>query len=89
MRYATVSQLMTPAANIKAVLDEIGKNFADDAAGNMLELIEHNEPGVALTILCSQIFEYGVEISPDNRFRLKNAALLMGLPLSDIDGMAG
>lgn len=80
---------MTHAAYIKAVLDEIGKKFADDTAGNVLELIEHNEPGVALNILCAQIFEYGIEISADNRFRLKNAASLMGLPLSETDGLVG
>lgn len=78
----------TPAANIMAVLDDVGKSFADETAGNVLELVEHNEPGVALNILCSQISEYGVELSPENRFRLKTAARLMGLPLSDLDGLA-
>ena len=71
-----------------AVLGEIGASFPDETVRNVGELIEHNESGVALDILCSQIFEYGIELSSERRARLKDAACLMDIPLSQLDGLA-
>jgi hypothetical protein len=84
-----MSEFLAPAAAIMAVLDEIGARFPDGAVGNVRELVEHDEPGVALGVLCSQILEYGIELSPENKFRLTNAAGLMGITLSELDGLAG
>jgi hypothetical protein len=44
---------------------------------------------VALSVLCSQISEYGIQISMKDRLRLADAACLMGIPLSDLDGLTG
>jgi hypothetical protein len=42
-----------PQRIILAVLDQIGKGISDDAAKIVRELVDHNEAGVALDILCS------------------------------------
>jgi hypothetical protein len=83
-----MSEFMTPEAIIMAVLNEVGASFPDETVRNVGELVEHNEAGVALDILCSQIFEYGIQLSGENSARLKEAACLMSIPLSQLDGMA-
>lgn len=70
-----------------AVLDEIGASFPDETVRNVGDLVEHNEPGVALDILCSQILEYGIELSDKNRARLRDAACFMDISLSQLDGL--
>lgn len=80
-------KFVTPEAIIMAVLDEIGASFPDETVRNLGDLVEHNEPGVALDILCSQILEYGLELSDKNRTRLKDAARLMSIPFSQLDGL--
>ena len=78
---------MTPAAIIINVLNDVKERFPDGTAKNVRELVEHNEPGVALHILCSQILEFGIELPAHKKSRLITAACLMGIPLSDLDGL--
>jgi len=77
----------TPEAMIMAVVNEIGAHFPDETAKNVGELVEHDEAGVALDILCTQIFEYGIQLSGENSAKLKEAACLMGIPSSQLDGL--
>jgi hypothetical protein len=83
-----VSELTTPAANIMAVLNDMRGGFCDGTTGNVRELVEHDEPGVALQVLCAQLFECGIKLSNLNLSRLTTVARLMGIPLSDLDGLA-
>lgn len=83
-----MNEFVTPEAIIMAVLDEVGASFPDETVRNVGELVEHNETGIALDILCSQIFEYDIQLSDENSARLKNVACLMGIPLSQLDGLA-
>lgn len=83
-----MSEFMTPEAIIMAVLDEIGSGFPDETVRNVGELVEHNEAGLGLEILCSQAFEYGIQLSGENSARLKKAAYLMKIPLSQLEGLA-
>ena len=82
-------EFSTPEFIIMTVLDEIGPSFPDETVKNVSELIDHKEPGVALDVLCSQIFEYGLNLSCINRANLKEAARLMSIPLSQLDGLNG
>jgi hypothetical protein len=82
-----MNKFTTPGANIMAVIDEIGENFIDGTVGNVRELVDHNEAGVALDILCSKIFEYGIKLSACNKSRLEMAACLMEIYLEDLDGL--
>ena len=82
-----MSEFTTPEVIIMAVLNEIGPSFPDETVKNVSELIDHEEPGVALDVLCSQIFEHRLNISCINRSNLKEAARLMGIPLSQLDGL--
>ena len=83
-----MSKFVTSEAIIMAVLDQIGASFPDETVKNVGELVNHNEAGLALDILCSQIFEYGIQLSGENSVRLKKAACSMGLPSSQLDGLA-
>ncbi len=80
-----MQEITSPESIIINVLNEIGPNFPDDTVKNVRELIEHNEQGVALDVLCSQIFEYGLNISLANKSKLKKAAALMNVPLLQLD----
>ncbi len=84
-----MNELTTPEIIIMTVLNEIGSKFPDETVKNVSELIDHKEPGVALDVLCSQIFEYGLNLSGVNRSNLKKAAHLMSIPLSQLDGING
>jgi hypothetical protein len=85
----SVQQVMRPDSLIMTVLNEIGTSFPDQTLENIRDLVEHNELGVALSVLCSQISEYGIQISARDRSCLADAACLMGIPLSDLDGFTG
>ena len=78
-------EITSPKLIIIHVLNEIGPNFPDETVKNVLELIEHNEQGLALDVLCSQIFEYGLNISSANKAKLKEAADLMNTPSLQLD----
>lgn len=80
-------ELLKPDANILSVLDDIRANLPDETVKNVGELVEHNEAGLALEILCSQIFEYEIQLSVEGSARLKEAACLMGMPISQLDGL--
>ena len=82
-----MSELVTPAAIIINVLNDVKERFPDVAAKTMRELVEHNEPGVALHILCSQILEFGIELPAHKKSQLITAACFMDIPLSDLDGL--
>ncbi len=83
-----MNEFHKPEAIIMAVLDDMRASFPDETVRNVGELVEHNEAGLALDILCSQIFEYGIQLSGGDSARLKEAAYLMGIPLSHLDGLA-
>ena len=81
-------EITSPELIIINVLNEIGPNFPDETVKNVLELVEHNEQGLALEVLCSQIFEYGLNISLANKSKLKEAAVLMDAPLPQLDNFS-
>lgn len=82
-----MNEFETPEVIIINVLDEIRTSFPDEIVKNVHELVEYNEAGLALDILCSQIFEYGIHLSSESSTKLKEAACLMGIPLSQLDGL--
>ncbi len=47
---------------------------------NVHELINHGECGVALELICSQLFEYEVAISSEMLQRIKEIGIDMSLP---------
>ncbi len=79
---------LKPEPIIMAVLNEIGTSFPDRTVQNLTELIDHNEIGIALEVLCNQIFEYGLDLSQLNKYSLKEAARLMNIPLMQLEGLA-
>lgn len=79
---------LKPEPMIMAVLNEIKSSLPDKTVQNITELIDHNEPGVALEVLCAQIFEYGLELSYVNKSNLKEAARLMHIPFLQLEGLA-
>ena len=79
---------LKPEAIIMAVLNEIGSSFPDKTVQNLTELIDHNEAGVALEVLCSQVFENGLVLSYIKKSNLKEAARLMNIPFPQLEGLA-
>jgi|GEM_PF-3486776 len=73
---------------INGVLDVVGKSFPDKTIENVRNLVEHQEAGLALEVLCSEIFEYEIELSEKSRDKLKFAAQLMGINSTSLDGLA-
>lgn len=87
LRGLQVNELVTPANIIIKVLNEFNGSFPVETEENVRDLVEHTETGVALCVLCSQIFEFGIELSAHKKSQLMKAANLMGISLSDLDGM--
>lgn len=74
--------------DILSVLGELRDKFPPGVADIIYELVEHNEPGVALDTLCSQTFEAGISLSEENRSKLLGVAASLGIPTSQLDGLS-
>lgn len=74
--------------NIMSVLNELRDKLSPGVVEVIYELVEHNEPGVALDTLCSQTFELGIFLSEENKSRLRDAANSLGIPASQLDGLS-
>jgi len=78
----------TAGVIINGVLDVVRKSLHDKTIANIKSLVEHQESGLALEVLCSEIYEYGIELSEESRDKLKFAAQLMGINSTSLDGLA-
>lgn len=78
----------TQDAVILATLNHIRDNLPSHVADSIAELVEHDEAGVALEILCSQIFEHGIVLPEGYKKQLRLIAGMLGIPLVDLDGFA-
>lgn len=74
--------------DILSVLGELRDKLPPRVTDIIYELVEHNEPGVALDTLCSQTFEAGISLSEENRSRLLGVAASLGIPISQLDGLS-
>lgn len=83
-----MKEIEKPEVVILAVLNQTRGCLPDNTVMIVGELVDHNETGVALETLCSQVFEYGVELSGEQKARLKKVAFLLGIPLSQLDGLS-
>lgn len=82
-----MANLMASKNLILSVLNDVAENFTDDTSQNVLDLLKVNEVGVALEVLCSQLYEYEIDITSDNRNKLIEAANLTGISLSNLEGL--
>ena len=78
----------TPEIVLLAVLNQIGDGFPSSTIKLVSELVDHNEAGVALETLCSQILEYDIKLPEEYKTRLKSAAYTLAIPLSQLDGLS-
>jgi hypothetical protein len=85
---AVMIKHLKPEPIIMAVLNEIGTSFPNRTVQHLTELIDHNETGIALEVLCNQIFECGLDLSQLHKSSLKEAARLMNIPLLQLEGLA-
>jgi hypothetical protein len=66
------------AARILAVVTaENAQGFPDDTLSHARELIAHGEPGLAVDILCTQLYEYDLAVSGDLVRLLEESVSLM------------
>ncbi len=80
-----MNENMTPGELIISILNEIEELCPNGTVEMITELVRANESGIALEILCSHIFEYAIELSNENISKIKRAAYLMNIPLSELD----
>lgn len=83
-----MQEIERPEAIILGVLEQVKGSLPDDTVKIVGELAGHNEAGVALDTLCSQLLEYGIDLSRENKARLQKAACLLGIPQSQLDGLS-
>ena len=83
-----MNEFEKPEDVVLAVLSKIDGAVAGDAVKIISELVDHNETGVALDTLCSQAFECDIELSKEDKTKLKNAARLLDIPISQLDGLS-
>nr|WP_198980103.1 MafI family immunity protein [Herbaspirillum sp. ASV7] len=70
------------------VLHQVEFLIPSNTVGIINELVEHDEVGIALETLCSQIFEYDIELSVEQNTVLKDIALLLSIPVSQLEGLS-
>jgi len=79
---------MTDIQNVTRMLSdsltEVEAYFPDDTVRNVQDLLDHNEPGLALETLCTQLIEYQIVVSSDVNTRLAATENLIGLASSRI-----
>lgn len=67
---------------LKEVVHLLSKKLHAEDFDNMMEFIEVNEHGVALELLCTQIFEYNIEITTDLYMKILTCAKDLDTPES-------
>lgn len=72
---------------IISIVNEYRGKLSDGEVNNIIDLAKHNEWGVALDILCTQIIEYNLKISPNSFQKIEQMAKEMGLDEIDIDNL--
>lgn len=77
-----------PEAHVLSVLTGIEAKLPREMASVIHELVDHNEPGVALETLCSLICEHGIVIPERDKAKLRDAADWLGISLSRLEGLS-
>ncbi len=75
---------MTPEKLIEMAVLELAGVFADETEANVRDLLTAGEPGVALEILCSQLWEYDIPVSYEMKSLLVTAANIMNMEVEEI-----
>jgi hypothetical protein len=65
----------------------MSKKFPDDTEKFVKEFIAVGETVLAIETLCIQSFEYGIELSTYNKYRLRCIARLMNMKLEKLPGL--
>mgnify|MGYP005821798391 CR=1 FL=1 len=66
-------------AGVREVLAAVASYLPHDVA-NAHDLLDHNEWGAALSLICTQLFEYDVTVSADVYAQIARLARDMELP---------
>ncbi len=67
-------------AGIREVLNLVGTALPDQNVADAIDLLDHNEWGEALSLICTQLFEYDIRISDATYSRIARLAEEMKLP---------
>lgn len=65
---------------VRTVLEEVSAALPDENVQDARELLEHSEWGEALSLICTQLFEYDVAISGSTYDRIELLGRQMGMP---------
>lgn len=62
------------------LIDSVKTLLPESDIENAIEMVEHNEFGIGFEIICEQLFEYGVKISPDIYQKIVELGQKMEMP---------
>jgi len=65
---------------IGSILDAVKASLPEENVTDACELLEHDEWGEALSLICTQLYEYDVPISSEIYDRIESAGLQMQMP---------
>ena len=67
---------------VQAIIDSVDKRLPDHSADHARELLEHDEWGEALSLICTQLHEYDIPVPAAVAASIKDAASLMNMDSS-------
>jgi hypothetical protein len=65
---------------VASILTAVKDSLSEQDVAHATELLEHDEWGVALSLICTQLYEYEIPVSAITFEQIKAVALLMQLP---------
>ena len=65
---------------IQVILNEVKDQLLPEDVTNARELLEHNEWGLALSLICDQLYESGLPINQTTYDKIAALSEEMGLP---------
>lgn len=68
--------------NIRKIVNQLKDKLDREDIENIIEFIEVNESGLAFEILCTQIYEYSIEIDTDTYTIIRVCAADLNTPES-------
>ena len=64
-------------ASLREAASQVGRSLSTEQYDDVLDLLDHGEPGIALDLLCSHLYEDDIVVDDVVRWQIANAGNLM------------
>ncbi len=71
-----------PEARLRLLLSTLADRLRAEDVRNVEHLVDHDEGGIALEILCTQLFEFDAMLRPSERAEIQSLANLLEVDVS-------